>query len=104
MDGFSGLGPVSGKVSFIKRNCLLCKGRSLLRPVDVEQGNVRKSLNELAGLYQQKYDELRSADAEGALINRAIENKRYCMDLLDVCKGCDKEIDRVNRAIEKIKK
>ena len=104
MDGFSSLGPVSGKVSFIKRNCLLCKGRSLLRPVQEEQGNVKKGLNELADYFQQQYDELRTADADGSVITRAIENKRACMDLIDMCAGCDKEIDRVNREIGQIRK
>jgi len=93
----------SERIVFIKRNCMLCKGRSRLRPVEDEKGKVMTGLKNLVNFYQDQFNDLRKNDAPVQDINNAIENKRACMDLIEECDSCDKEIDRVNRGLNKIK-
>ncbi len=91
------------KIAFVKRHCMLCKGRSRLRPVEAETTKVRSSLENMIDFFNDQFNDLRKADAETFEINQAIANKRLCMDLLEECQACDKEIDRVNRGLNKIK-
>lgn len=95
---------LAGRVSFIKRNCSLCKARSRLRPAETERSNVRTGLNNLVEFFQSQFNSLRRSDAPAGKINTAIENKRLCMDLLEECQACDKEIDRVNRGLNRLGK
>lgn len=94
---------VSERIAFIKRNCMLCKGRSRLRPVEEEKGKVKTGLENLINFFQDQFNGLRKEDAQVQEINNAIENKRKCMDLIEECDSCNKEIDRVNRGLNKIK-
>ncbi len=93
---------MAGRVSFIKKNCSLCKARSRLRPVEAERKQVRTGLENMVDFFQNQFNALRREDAPTGKINNAIENKRLCMDLLEECMGCDKEIDRVNRGLNKV--
>jgi len=95
---------VSERIAFVKRNCMLCKGRSRLRPIEQEQGNVQTGLKNMVEFYQDEFNHSRREDAPAERINDAIENKRLCMDLIEECNACDKEIDRVNRGLNKIRK
>ncbi|MCX6798924.1 MAG: hypothetical protein NTW59_02385 [Candidatus Diapherotrites archaeon] len=88
---------VRTKVSGAKRNCVLCCGRWRLRPVEKEKGAVQASLRDMVGYFDGKFNDLRKADASGDDIKAAIENKRFCMDLLEKCQGCNKDVDLVNR-------
>jgi hypothetical protein len=93
----------SEKVSQVKRNCTFCKARSRLRPKEEEREKVKAGLQNLVAFYNEQYNDLRRKDAPVSRINAAIENKRLCMDLLEECNACDKEIDRVNRGLNKIR-
>ncbi len=95
---------VSDKVAFLKRHCMLCKGRSRLRSSEPERQNVQKGLKNLVEFFHTKFNALRREDAEAGDINNAIENKRRCMDLLEECEKCDKSVDLVNRGVNKIRK
>ena len=92
------------RIDFVKRSCVLCKGRSRLRPTDPEKRSVQSGLNNLILFFQDQFNNLRKEDAPTVNINNAIENKRMCMDLVEECNNCNKEIDRVNRGLNKIKK
>ena len=93
---------MAGRISFIKRNCSLCKARSRLRPAEKETEQVRTGLENLVEFFQNQFNSLRREDAQTGKINNAIENKRLCMDLLEECMGCDQEIDIVNRGLNKV--
>ncbi len=93
----------SEKVSHVKRNCSFCKARSRLRSKETERELVKAGLKNLIAFYNDQYNDLRRKDAPVSKINNAIENKRQCMDLLEECSACDKEIDHVNRGLNKIK-
>jgi len=95
---------VSEKIAFIKRHCMLCKGRSRLRPVEAEKSKVVSGLRNLVDFFNDEFNHLRREDAETSKINNAIDNKRLCMDLIEECNSCDKEIDRVNRGLNKVRK
>jgi len=95
---------LSERIAFVKRHCRLCRGRSRLRPIKTEIENVKNGLNNLVDFFQQQFNALRREDAPTVQINNAIDNKRLCMDLLEECQKCDKEVDLVNRGLNKIKK
>jgi len=93
----------SERIAFVKRNCIMCKGRSRLRPVDEEIAKTRNGLKNLVDFFQEQFNDLRRKDADAVAINNALENKRTCMDLIEECYSCDKGIDRVNRGLNRIK-
>lgn len=95
---------IAERISFVKRHCNLCKGRSRLRAVEPEMDKVKIGLENMVNFFQNQFNALRREDAETIEINNAIENKRLCMDLLEECSKCDKDIDRVNRGLNKIKR
>ena len=95
---------VSGKIAFLKKNCMLCKGRSRLRNSEPEKQQVQNGLKNLVEFFHSQYNALRREDAKASDINNAIENKRLCMDLLDECEKCDKSVDLVNRGLNKARK
>ncbi len=95
---------VASKVTFLKKHCMLCKGRSRLRNTEPERGHVQDGLKNLVEFFHVQYNALRREDAETGEINNAIDNKRLCMDLLDECEKCDKDVDLVNRGLNKIRK
>jgi len=90
---------VKTKISGAKRNCILCCGRWRLRPVEKEKGAVLDAIRYLVTFFDGKYNELRRKDASGEEITAAIENKRFCMDLLEKCQRCSKDVDTVNRLL-----
>lgn len=95
---------VSEKVVFLKKHCMLCKGRSRLRSTEPERQQMQNGLKNLVEFFHIQYNALRREDADTIDINNAIENKRLCMDLLDECEKCDKSVDLVNRGLNKVKK
>ncbi len=95
---------LSERIAFIKRNCTLCKGRSRLRSAEPERKIVQGGMQNLVAFFQDQFNDLRKQDAPAESINNAIGNKRLCMDLLEECNNCDKEVDRVNRDLNKIKR
>ncbi|MBN1940783.1 MAG: hypothetical protein JW772_01220 [Candidatus Diapherotrites archaeon] len=86
-----------------KRNCLFCYGRARLRDTETEKNIALGKVEEMRELFEGKYNSLRKADASTEAIQRALENKRICMDAVDTCKNCDKRVDRLNRELGKIK-
>jgi len=92
----------SERIAFLKRNCTLCKGRSRLRSTEKEMDKVQRGLQNLVDFYRDQFNGLRREDADTVDINNAMDNKRLCMDLQEECTACDKEIDRVNRGLNKI--
>ena len=95
---------MESRVSFIKRSCSLCKARSRLRPAERERKQVTTGLENLVEFFQNQFNALRRDDAPAKKISKAIENKRLCMDLLEECESCDKQVDRVNRGLNKVLK
>lgn len=81
----------------IKRKCLLCTARKGLDPRERERKSVLSELNELKNEYNELYNEHRRENKSAEEIQQALENKRACMDALDICEQCPKDFERVNR-------
>lgn len=89
----------------VKKNCMLCMGRahlSLNRGAP-EKENVLGGLDKLYNLYEDKFNQLRREDAEVDDIKNSGDNKRFILDTIAVCSGCDREVDRANRALNDLK-
>ena len=85
-----------------KSNCRMCNGRRILRPVDKEREAARQAVGNLQNLFNARFNMLRREDAEAREIRGALKNKRICMDALEECDSCDKEVDRINRAMGRL--
>lgn len=89
----------------IKKNCMFCMGRahlSLNRGAP-EKEAVLNDLDKLYNLYEDKFNQLRREDAKVVNIKNSGDNKRFILDTIAVCSGCDREIDRANRALNDLK-
>ena len=86
------------KIKLIKKNCLLCAARAGLSPErETEKKAVLSGLEELKSEYDDLYNEYRKENAEAEKIQTALENKRVCMDALEICGKCERDFERVNR-------
>jgi len=86
------------KIRRIKRHCLLCVARSSLRPgKEPEREIVLKELTELKETYNDLYNQFRAENKSVEEIKSAIDNKRVCMDAIELCQKCKKDFERVNR-------
>jgi len=89
--------------SIVKKNCMLCMGRSRLnRPNNPEKETTIQALNELYSLYENKFNALRKNDAEGSEIQKAGNNKRIILDIISECKNCNREIEKANRKMKEL--
>lgn len=91
----------------IKKNCVLCMGRSRLHTNksdrNPEKEQVQTALRELYMDYNAKFDFLRRKNyAEGQIAN-AGDNKRIVLDIIEMCRGCDRSTDLVNRELNQLK-
>ena len=93
---------IQKSISTAKRNCLLCMGRARLRPGD-ERNTALGAVKKLVELYDGQFDNFRAKDADAVYIQKALANKRHCMDIVDLCDSCDKQVDKINRELNKIK-
>ena len=85
------------EVRRIKRNCLLCCTRKDLDPRGRERKIVLESLEGLKKTYNELYDSNRKENLSAEEITGALDNKRVCMDALDLCRKCDKDFEKVSR-------
>ena len=90
-------------VADAKRNCMLCMGRVHLRPTDAEQKAALKSVENLVAFFGKQFNELRKQDREADEIQNAIQNKRTCMDAIEICNNCDKNVDRLRRHLANLR-
>jgi len=87
----------------VKKNCMLCMGRSRLgRPKNPEKKTTIQALNTLYNLYEKKFNLLRKNDAEGNEIQKAGNNKRIILDIISECETCNQEIEKANRKINEL--
>ena len=92
--------------SFIKdakRNCLHCNGRRMLQNKPEERERAISAIKSLYDYYLDLFNSLRSEDAPASEIEKARLNKTVCLDAIDECKACDKEVDRINRSVGKLR-
>ncbi|HLC92395.1 MAG TPA: hypothetical protein VJH23_01670 [archaeon] len=91
----------------VKKNCLLCMGRSHLHTNrsdrNPEKEQVQSALRDLYSAFNAKFDILRKKNYSEVAIMATGDNKRLILDTLEVCKGCDREVDRANRALNQLK-
>ena len=91
----------------IKKNCVLCMGRSHLHTNrsdrNPEKEMVQGGLRALYKVYNAKFEGLRMKNYGEAQIMAAGDNKRAVLDITEVCAGCDREVDRANRALNQLK-
>lgn len=88
----------------IKKSCMLCMGRAHLGSGGTpEKDRVQADLKQLYNLYETEFDKQRKEDAEASDIQKAGDNKRFVLDTVSICSGCDREVDRANRAVNELK-
>ncbi len=92
---------------FVKKNCVLCMGRSRLHTnagaKNPEKAQVQAGLKSLYSVYQDKFEFLRKTNADASDIGIAGENKRIVLDIIDECSACQRDIDRANRGLAILK-
>ncbi|MEM0360215.1 MAG: hypothetical protein QXK06_02660 [Candidatus Diapherotrites archaeon] len=81
----------------LKRNCLLCTARRGIDARDKEKKAVLEDLEELKKTYEFLYDEYRKKNKSGDEIQAMLYNKRVCMDALEICGKCERELETVSR-------
>jgi len=86
-----------------KRKCIMCNGRRKLRPTDTERNKAFELVEKLYNYFLFEFNELRRTDAPIEAINLSRENKGICLNAMDSCNKCDKEIDRINREMNRLK-
>ena len=88
----------------VRKNCMLCMGRARLgRPKNPEREGVQQDLKDLYALYEDKFNKLRRADADGAEITNSGDNKRYILDVISACDSCSRENEKAKRAMAELK-
>ena len=85
-----------------KRNCVHCNGRRMLKEKTEEKERALGATKSLYNYYLDLFNSLRSDDAPASEIEKARLNKTVCLDAMDECKTCNKEVDRINRTIGKL--
>lgn len=86
-----------------KRNCLHCNGRRILTGKIDEKERALKATKSLYNYYLDLFNSLRRDDAPVSEIEKARLNKTVCLDAMDECRACDREVDKLNRTIVKLK-
>ena len=90
----------------IKKNSLLCMGRSRLHTNRSEKlpekMQVQTALHSLYKNYNEKFNTLRKINASESEILTAGQSKRIVLDVIDQCVQCDREIDVANRALPRM--
>ncbi|MEM4663150.1 MAG: hypothetical protein QXM75_03960 [Candidatus Diapherotrites archaeon] len=89
---------ISELIKICKKKCLLCYARKSIKQEEKERREVERALQEMIDYYGQLYDELRAKNAKAEDIKKAWSNMRYCKDLYQMCRNCDRSVDNVNRA------
>ncbi|MDO8624798.1 MAG: hypothetical protein Q7R47_01850, partial [Candidatus Diapherotrites archaeon] len=87
-----------------RKNCKLCHTYRHFKAHDSSyRQNVERQLGELARQYTDQFEELRrSPDTADADVTKAKQNKYFCMDLIPICKKCDREEPRVATELKKL--
>lgn len=89
---------ISMLVKICKKKCPLCYARRTIKNDESERKEVENALKEMIAYYGNLYDDLRAKNASAEEIKKAWGNMRYCKDLYEMCRKCDRTVDQVNRA------
>ena len=93
--------------NMVKNMCQKCK-TCVAKKFFQNSGNyrieVQEYLQKLYSHYLNEFEELRRLDSTSKETIETLKHNKYlCLDLVDVCKKCDRELDRVNRESMKLK-
>lgn len=86
-----------------KRNCMHCNGRRMLMDKTEEKERALIATKSLYNYYLDLFNSLRSEDAPVSEIEKARLNKTVCLDAMDECRKCNREVDKLNRTIGKLR-
>lgn len=86
-----------------RRNCNYCAAKQGLLNDGRERQRAFNAIKELYKFHVDRFDFFRKTDVDSAEIERTKQNKTLCLDAIDACKSCDRETDRINRIIEKLR-
>ncbi|MDO8537522.1 MAG: hypothetical protein Q7S21_01425 [archaeon] len=96
------------EIKSMQYRCKQCSAKKYFKKeseTTEHQTAVLDYLKKLAEEYNDEFNRLRRKDSTTLeSINALKDNKYLCMDLITVCKKCDKEVDRVNRESVKLKR
>lgn len=94
-------------IKAMQQRCKQCSAKKYFKSSQEtasHQTAVLDYLRKLVEEYNDEFNRLRKKDSTTLeTINALKDNKYFCMDLIEVCKRCDKEIDKVNRESVKLK-
>ena len=90
-------------ISNARKSCLMCSSRRRLRHTEKERESARNSLQGLYRLLLREFDELRKEDASTEEVAGISSRRRKCLDLMDECDSCSKEVDYINRGLLRLK-
>ncbi|MFH1239840.1 MAG: hypothetical protein V1672_01360 [Candidatus Diapherotrites archaeon] len=94
---------VQGFIKDAKRSCIHCSGRRMLRDKTEERERAFSAIKSLYNYYLDLFDSLRRDDAPASEIEKARLNKTLCLDTMDECRACNKEVDKINRSVGKLR-
>ena len=75
----------------------------MLKEKTEERNRAFSAVKSLYTYYLDLFDSLRREDAPASEIEKARLNKTICLDAMDECKACDREVDRINRTTGKLR-
>ncbi len=84
-------------ISAAKRNCILCSAHRGFNSERGERERVLEAVRKLKEMYEEDYNAYRAGNASAEFIKKANAKRRHCMDVIDKCRKCNRNIDRVNR-------
>jgi len=81
----------------IRKTCKLCNSYRMFKAHDNSyRKHVEAGLEDLQRGYTSEFEELRRrVGTSDTQVANAKENKYFCMDLIPICRGCDREESRV---------
>ncbi len=87
-------------LSQVKRSCKLCHTYRRFKPEESYKNEIQTALVKLYEAYRDFYNKARMDDAYTEdQVKAVFEMKQKCLDAMNWCKTCDKEIDLVNRML-----
>ncbi len=89
-------------ISTARKSCNLCHARKALKQSTKDMDIARKALKDLYDFYIEQFNVLRGTDTPTEIVVKAKDNKNLCLDVMDECKNCSKDIDIINQRLREL--
>ncbi|MCX6801202.1 MAG: hypothetical protein NTZ73_03360 [Candidatus Diapherotrites archaeon] len=85
-----------------RKNCGLCNLYKGFKASDRERGNALDATKRAYDYYKAEFHELRTKNGSSAAIERNKINRGACLDAIDACNGCDREVAKLKDTLGRI--